>query len=74
MAAGLFGGCGLTSRRQNTNSSAAQASASLWEAALASGYIGAHDFDRIVNPSGMVGQQGRVGHTAAKKEVSARRS
>lgn len=37
------------SRRQNTNSSAAQASASLWEAALASGYIGAHEFDRIVS-------------------------
>ena len=37
------------SRRQNTNSSAAQASASLWKAALASGYIGAHGFDRIVS-------------------------
>lgn len=37
------------SRRQNANSLAAQASASLWEAALASGYIGAQDFDRIVS-------------------------
>jgi fumarate hydratase class II len=46
----------------------------LREAALASGYIGAQDFDRIVDPSAMVGQQERVGHTQAKKEVSARRS
>jgi fumarate hydratase class II len=28
----------------------------LRDAALTSGYIGAEDFDRIVNPSAMVGQ------------------